>query len=161
MVPSTSFPTTVPALSSSRQQVMAPLDLHRPSQRSRIASNLRACKPRYDRIPKVEKQPASSPHRSPTLSQTVGGQGHSPTAISRQSKGLVAEVPSNLARGLSGRPDSGVLQLRVVASGYPYPDTNQIKYSTPDTNQIKSNKFKSNCHGQGRTQACCMPSWQS
>jgi hypothetical protein len=59
--------------------------------------------------------------------------GHGPTAVSRQSKGLVAEVPSNLARGLSGRQILGfwVLQLRVVAS----PGTQ----STPEhkSNQIK------------------------
>ena len=32
------------------------------------------------------KQPASSLHRSPTLSQTVRGHGHSPVTVSRQSK---------------------------------------------------------------------------
>ena len=56
-----------------------------------------ACKPRYDRIPEVSKQPASSLHRSPTLSQTVRGYGHSPTSASRQSKIGPGNFPSEHA----------------------------------------------------------------
>ena len=61
---------------ASRQSKIGPID--QPRQH--------ACKPRYDRIPEVSKQPASSLHRSPTLSQTVRGQGHSPITVSRWSK---------------------------------------------------------------------------
>jgi hypothetical protein len=62
--------------SASRQSKIGPVD--QPRQH--------ACKPRYDRISEVSKQPASSLHRLPTLSQTVRGHGHSPVSVSRQSK---------------------------------------------------------------------------
>jgi len=53
--------------------------VHRPRQH--------VCKRRRcDRIPKVRTWPAPSRHRSPTLSQTVRGPGHTPAAVSRWSK---------------------------------------------------------------------------
>jgi hypothetical protein len=60
------------------------------SRRSKIGPitfpHQHACKPRYDRIPKVSMQPASLRHRSSTRSQTVRRHGHSPTTASRRSK---------------------------------------------------------------------------
>jgi hypothetical protein len=60
------------------------------SRRSKIGPitfpHQHACKPRYDRIPKVSMQHAPSHHRSSTRSQTVRRNGHSPTTASRRSK---------------------------------------------------------------------------
>ena len=49
-------------------------------------SRQHACTPRCDRRAKVRKWPTPAQHRSPTLSQSVRGRGHSPTAASRQSE---------------------------------------------------------------------------
>ena len=52
----------------------------------RPAPRQHVCKHRCDRIAKVRKSPAPSRHRSPALSQTVRGRGHTPAADSRWSK---------------------------------------------------------------------------
>ena len=60
--------------------------VHRPRQH--------VCKCRCDRIPKVRTWPAPSRHRSPTLSHTVRGHGHTPAAVSRWSKSWPCRPPA-------------------------------------------------------------------